>query len=272
MPIPGIGVEIAGQSIVFFGIGFLLAGLVAIVCFPLVHNRAVRLTARRIETATPASTQAIQAERDHLRADFAFSARRLETSIEDLKNKTFAQRAALNEKAGLIQRLKSELEERAARIFALEARESELEAREKSLFDQLRAGKDEVSRMTDALRAAELAAAGMKAEQSKLESAIAERTRLVENQRIEIVALQTQIDSIRRQIYEMASDLKLGETRLAREWLEVRNAGTVRRSGGLNGAVSGAVVENDGAYRNGGAHRNSGNSVAPMQAPKPISS
>lgn len=266
MPIFGTGMEIGGESIILIGIGFLLAGLVEIACFPLVHNRAVRLTMRRIEATTPTSLREMQADKDHLRAEFAVSARRLETSIEDLRNKSLAQKATLGEKTSLIQRLKTELEERAARIFALEAREAELEAREKSLFDQLRASKDDVTRMSDALRAAESAAAHMKTEQGMFESAMAERTRLVEDQRIEIVALQSQIDTIRRQVYDMASSLKEGETRLAREWREFKNAETARGNGGPNDAHTGAGVESISPYKNGSI------GATLVQARNPISS
>ena len=70
--------------------------LVAIACFPLVHNRAVRLTKRRIEAATPTLVRDIHADKDRLRADFAMSTQRLETSVEDLKSRTFAQKAAWN--------------------------------------------------------------------------------------------------------------------------------------------------------------------------------
>ena len=55
---------------------------------PLVHNRAVRLTMRRLEAATPLSMAEIQADKDQLRAEFAMSTRRLEMSVEQMKTKT----------------------------------------------------------------------------------------------------------------------------------------------------------------------------------------
>ena len=65
------------ESIMLFGIGFLVASLLGLVVVPLVHNRAVRLTVRRLEAATPLSMAEIQAEKDQLRAEFAMSTRRL---------------------------------------------------------------------------------------------------------------------------------------------------------------------------------------------------
>ena len=56
------------EPIMFFGIGFLVASLFGLVLIPLVHNRAVRLTMRRLEAATPLSMAEIQADKDQLRA------------------------------------------------------------------------------------------------------------------------------------------------------------------------------------------------------------
>ena len=43
------------EAIMFFGLGFLIASLFGLIILPLVHARAVRLTARRLEAATPVS-------------------------------------------------------------------------------------------------------------------------------------------------------------------------------------------------------------------------
>ena len=56
------------EPIMFFSIGFLAASLFGLVLIPLVHNRAVRLTMKRLEAATPLSMAEIQADKDQLRA------------------------------------------------------------------------------------------------------------------------------------------------------------------------------------------------------------
>src|SRR5262245_62243040 len=83
------------EPIMFFGIGFLVASLFGLVLLPLVHNRAVRLTMKRLEAATPLSMAEIQADKDQLRAEFAMSTRRLELSVEQMKVKTTSQLAQL---------------------------------------------------------------------------------------------------------------------------------------------------------------------------------
>ncbi len=69
----------------------------------------------------------IQADKDQLRAEFAMSTRRLEMSVEQLKAKSTSQLAELGKKTDAINRLKVELGEKTATIFALEAREKALQ-------------------------------------------------------------------------------------------------------------------------------------------------
>src|SRR5262249_43492199 len=114
------------EPIMFGGIGFLVASLLVIGLIPLVHARAVRLTMRRLEAATPMSMAEIQADKDQLRAEFAMSTRRLEMSVEQMKAKTTSQLAEIGKKSESIGRLKLELGEKTASLFALEVKEKEL--------------------------------------------------------------------------------------------------------------------------------------------------
>src|SRR6188508_2073573 len=138
------------EPIMYFGIGFLVAALIGLVVVPLVHNRAVRLTMRRLEAATPLSMAEIQADKDQLRAEFAMSTRRLEMSVEQLKTRSTSQLAELGKKSDAINRMKIELGEKNATIFALEARE-------KAVKEQLRATEEEFAAKTELLRSAETA-------------------------------------------------------------------------------------------------------------------
>jgi hypothetical protein len=111
------------ESIMLVGLGFLLAGLLALMLAPLVHERAVRLTTRSILAARPLSMAEIQADKDHLRAEFAMSTKRLEASVENLKAKTTCQLAEIAKKTDAINRLKVELDKKSAAILAFQARE-----------------------------------------------------------------------------------------------------------------------------------------------------
>src|ERR1700676_3957811 len=136
------------EPIMYLAIGFLVSMLFGLMILPLVHNRAVRLTTRRLEAATPLSMAEIQADKDQLRAEFAMSARRLEMSVDQLKSKTTSQLAELGKKTEVINRMKLELGEKNAAIFALEARE-------KAMKEQLRATGEEFGAKTGTLRSAD---------------------------------------------------------------------------------------------------------------------
>jgi len=109
------------ESIMYFGIGFLVAALVALAIIPLVHSRAVRLTVRRLEDSIPHSVAEIQADKDALRADFAMSTRRLEITIDELKTKHTSQLAELGKKGDAVNRLQIEREAQNVEVAALKA-------------------------------------------------------------------------------------------------------------------------------------------------------
>src|SRR5437588_11274958 len=114
------------EPVMFVGIGFLVAGLLVIGAVPLGHARAVRLTMKRLEAVTPMSMAEIQADKDQLRAEFAMSTRRLEMSVEQMKAKTTSQLAEIGKKSEAVGRLKVELGDKTAALFALEAKEKQL--------------------------------------------------------------------------------------------------------------------------------------------------
>ena len=107
------------ESIMYFGIGFLFAALIGLAIFPRVHGRAVRLTTRRLEAAILPSIEEVQADKDLLRAEFATSTRRLETTVEQLNNRNANQLAELGRKGDALGRLTIERNAQQAEITAL---------------------------------------------------------------------------------------------------------------------------------------------------------
>jgi chromosome segregation ATPase len=180
------------EPIMYAGLGFLAATLLALVILPMVHARAVRLTMRRLEAATPLSMAEIQADKDQLRAEFAMSMRRLEISVDQLKTKTTAQLAELGKKTDMINRLKAELEEKTATI-------EMLEARDKELSDELRRTESEMSTTNDALPDLRRRLADKQAKLARITADLNERSLLVDSQRVEIVALRTQLEALQAQ-------------------------------------------------------------------------
>jgi chromosome segregation ATPase len=198
------------EPIMYLAIGFLVSMLCGLMIVPLVHNRAVRLTTRRLEAATPLSMAEIQADKDQLRAEFAMSARRLEMNVEQLKNKTTSQLAELGKKTDAINRMKVELGEKNATIFALEARA-------KAMKEQLRATEEEFGDKTEALRTAELALAEKQSELSRINSDLSDRSMLADSRRVELVAVHTQIDALKSRVSEAEKDYAVTQARLAYE-------------------------------------------------------
>lgn len=117
------------ENIMYFALGALVAGLVALVIMPAVWQRAVRLTKRRIEAATPITMAEFRADKDQLRAEFALSTRRLEMNVEALRKRLAEQLSDVNQKRTDLGALKSERESHLAVVSELEAREVDLRTR-----------------------------------------------------------------------------------------------------------------------------------------------
>src|SRR6195256_4142252 len=198
------------EPIMYLAIGFLVSMLFGLMIVPLVHNRAVRLTTRRMEAATPLSMAEIQADKDQLRAEFAMSARRLEMSVDQLKNKTTSQFAELGKKSDAINRMKIELGEKNATIFSLEARE-------KAVKEQLRATEEEFAAKTEALRAAELALSERRSELAKMTGELNDRSMTAESRQVELVAVRAHIEELRDRVGDAEREFAATETRLSQE-------------------------------------------------------
>ncbi|MCW5694694.1 MAG: hypothetical protein KIT48_20240 [Pseudolabrys sp.] len=205
------------EPIMYFGIGFLVAALVGLVVIPLVHGRAVRLTMRRLEAATPLSMAEIQADKDQLRAEFAMSTRRLEVAVEGLRAKSTSQLAELGKKGDAINRLKIELGEKTATIFALEARD-------KALRDQLRVTEEEFAVKTSAMLDAQRALTEKQTELAKMVSVLDEQSSVNEAQKVELVSLKTQVDALKSRLDDASSELRTVEDRRDAERVELKAA------------------------------------------------
>jgi chromosome segregation ATPase len=205
------------EPIMYLAIGFLVSMLFGLMIVPLVHNRAVRLTTRRLEAATPLSMAEIQADKDQLRAEFAMSARRLEMSVDQLKNKTTSQLAELGKKSDAINRMKLELGEKNATIFALEARE-------KAIKEQLRATEEEFGTKTVSVRSAEQALADKQNDLAKLSAELSDRSMMAESRQVELVAMRAQVDALKSRVGDAEKEFSATQGRLEQERSEAEKA------------------------------------------------
>jgi len=205
------------EPIMYLAIGFLVSMLFGLMIVPLVHNRAVRLTTRRLEAATPLSMAEIQADKDQLRAEFAMSARRLEMSVDQLKHKTTSQLAELGKKSDAINRMKLELGEKNATIFSLEARE-------KAIKEQLRATEEEFAAKTERLRTAEQALNDKQNELAKLNTELSDRSMMAESRQVELLAVRAQIDELKNRVGDAEKEFSTTQARLQQERSESEKA------------------------------------------------
>ena len=173
------------ETIMYIGIGFLAAALFGLLFVPLLHNRAVRLTTRRLDAATPLSIIEVRADKDKLRAQFAMSIRRLEISVEEMKTKAAGYLVEISKKTATISQLKKEFGERTATISALEARD-------KTLQDQLRATEERLQVKSRLLREAERPRSNKEAELMKQ---VAAASSLLAEHDFEIKRLHEELDA-----------------------------------------------------------------------------
>lgn len=117
------------ENIMYFALGLLAAGLLALMILPAVWKRAVRLTTKRIEAATPMTMAEFRADKDQLRAEFALSTRRLEMNVEALRRRLADQLRDINRKKSELGGIKGERDTHLTIVRELEERESELRRR-----------------------------------------------------------------------------------------------------------------------------------------------
>jgi chromosome segregation ATPase len=189
------------ESIMYIGIGFLIAGLLVIGVIPLVHARAVRLTMRRLEADNPLSMAEIAAEKDQLRAEFAMTMSRLEMTVEQLKTKTTNQLAEIGKNNEAIGRIKFELSEKTAALLALEVKE-------RQLSDDLAATQSELAQKTVSLEQAERALASTQAELTQVTASFNDSSVSAGGQRVELVALRAQAEALKGQVESYEKETK----------------------------------------------------------------
>jgi DNA repair exonuclease SbcCD ATPase subunit len=189
------------EPIMFVGIGFLVASMLVIGLIPLVHARAVRLTMKRLEAATPISMAEIQADKDLLRAEFAMSTRRLEMSVDQLKAKATSQLAEIGKKSEAIGRLKLELGEKTASLFTLEAKE-------KQLTDELRATEQELTARVSTLEETQKTLTDTHRQLAEATAKFHEASLTSDSQRVELVALLAQVELYKGRIENFEKETK----------------------------------------------------------------
>jgi DNA repair exonuclease SbcCD ATPase subunit len=167
------------EGLLYAGLGALAALLAALLFMPLVHNRAVRLTRKRLAAETPVSLAEIKADRDQLRAEHAIALRKLEQAMEDERNRTAARLADEGRRVGEIARQRDLLADLEAQLAALRSEHEDL-------------GSRLAARLADLDQANETII-GKDADIARLSTDLDTARRAQDAQRIELVALNARL-------------------------------------------------------------------------------
>ena len=177
------------QPILFFALGFLCAGFLALLVAPAIWRRAVALTRRRIEGALPLTLSEIQADKDRLRAEFAMSVRKLEMTIKTFREKSAEQLVEIGRSREALTTLDGE---RAAQDQALAG----LQRGNEALEVELRQRAEQVKTLSDKLAGSERVAAERSLEIERLGQMYDEASFSASSRQIELVARESEREKL----------------------------------------------------------------------------
>jgi chromosome segregation ATPase len=212
-----------------FGLGFFVAGVIALAVAPAFWHRAIRLSTRRLEMQLPLSPEEIAAERDLLRAEFALEYRRLEQKTEGLNCLHAEDMAELGRRAAIIAHKDAALralsqqsseggEEVVALRRALAETSAELAVTAKDCYDMsgLLARKDtQIGDLTASLEKAHALTAKQRGALEMLEANLAQQGQALAAQAAKIEHLEGELSTLRLQHQADQVTVKAAAARVA---------------------------------------------------------
>lgn len=204
------------QSVLFFVLGFLCAGFLAVMVTPAIWRRAVALTRRRIEASIPLTRAEIQADKDRIRAEYAMTTRRLEITVKALREKAAEQLVEINRGR---EALKGLAVERMGKDQAL----SELEVKNEALLKR----EDELQQLTERLKETERELGKRALDLEKLEHMYDDASFSSSSRQIELVAREAELQKLAGDISLLRAQRKDADRRsqeLAAESKAARDA------------------------------------------------
>lgn len=205
------------QSVLFFVLGFLCAGFLALMVAPAVWRRAVAMTRKRIEATVPLTLGEIQADKDRMRAEFAMSTRRLEMSVKAFREKAAAQIVEIGRGREELKQLANDRAEKNRTM-------SELEAKSAELRTELRQREDQLQRATEKLADAEKALEQRALDLEKLGRLYDDASFSSSNRQIELVARESELDRLSSDVSALRNQRKDADKRVQDLDLELRAA------------------------------------------------
>lgn len=190
------------QSILFFALGFLCAGFLALLVAPAIWRRAVALTRRRVEASVPRTLAEIQADKDSLRAEFAMTTRRLEISVKTLREQANEQLVEISRGREALKGLAVERKDKKQALTELGEKNELLLHREQ-----------QIQQLTDKLVQAERMMEKRALEFEKLEHMYDDASFSSSNRQIELVARESELEKFANDISVLRGQRKEAEKR-----------------------------------------------------------
>jgi chromosome segregation ATPase len=190
------------QSILFFVLGFLCAGFLALMVAPAIWRRAVALTRRRVEGSMPLTLAEIQADKDRVRAEFAMSTRRLEMNVKSLREKSAEQLVEIGRGREALKELAVEREDKNRVVAELQARSGELHKRQEQL-----------QQLSDRLAQTERVLEKRALELEKLEHMYDDASFASSSRQIELVARESELQKLAGDISLLRAQRKEADRR-----------------------------------------------------------
>ncbi|MER8978969.1 hypothetical protein [Mesorhizobium sp. M0227] len=212
------------QSVLFFVLGFLCAGFLALMVAPAIWRRAVALTRRRVESSIPLTQTEIQADKDRIRAEYAMTTRRLEIGVKALREKAAEQLVEINRGREAIKGLAVERTDKNQALTELGAKNEALRQRE-----------GELQQLSERLKETERKLEKRAVELEKLERMYDDASFSSSSRQIELVARESEMQKLASDIAMLRGQRKeadrrgqeiVAESKAAREALKAEKKRT----------------------------------------------
>ncbi|AGB44548.1 hypothetical protein Mesau_02108 [Mesorhizobium australicum WSM2073] len=190
------------QSVLFFALGFLCAGFLALMVAPAVWRRAVALTRRRIEASIPLTQAEIQADKDRIRAEYAMTTRRLEINVKTLREKAAEQLVEINRGREALKALAVERTDKDHALAELGAKNEALRQRE-----------EELHRLSERLKETERKLERRALDLEKLEHMYDDASFASSSRQIELVARESELQKLASDIVLLRGQRKEADRR-----------------------------------------------------------
>ena len=220
------------EPVVYLGIGVLLTALVVFGAKPFLRSRVARRAMQRLDSAAPALMADIEADMEQIHSQIAVATRRLEMSVEQMKNRTAGQLGEIGKSSEVIARLKGEISERSAALAVLQDKE-------RMVTSQLQMINAELGVKTVALADVDKALAERKAELAKfmaefeihptLSKAEARHLAEMEAVKADKALLEEQLKQSREECLKLQHEIEFIGKQVETTWASERMANAVLR-------------------------------------------